>query len=113
VSRVHEDQKNNADHQLSVATDFTQDKWLNRLVFASRSVFLLGVILIIIGGCLEGQVQDPGLSHTGSNFSKASYIVAICTVLCMVLFRVVFLIKARHLSHSSNKVRDVELLCVL
>lgn len=71
------------------------------MVFATRALFLLGVILLVAGGTLEGQYQNPGLAKIGPRLVKAGYIVLVIIFAILLAFQTYFWFMRKRLCSSS------------
>lgn len=77
---------------------------LRRGMVAMRILFLLGIVLIIAGGVLEGQDQSSDVS-TGLKLVKAGYIVILAFVLSLFLLLTFLWLQASTFPATAKKVR--------
>ena len=67
-------------------------------------LFGVGVVLVVVGGSLEGQYKNPNLSSIGLKLVKAGYIIVLAIFFMLMGFEAYFWRNSNHLADGGLSV---------
>jgi uncharacterized BrkB/YihY/UPF0761 family membrane protein len=82
---------------------------LRRSMILMRVTFLVGIVLIVAGGVLLGQIHSPNDEETGLKLVKAGYIVVVAFVVMLFVLLALLWTEAKVLNAVAKKVRSKDL----
>lgn len=84
---------------------FRDSPRLRSVVIFTRLLFGVGVVLVVVGGSLEGQYKNSNLSSIGMKLVKAGYIIVLVIFFLLIGFETYFWGNLKDLADGGRSVR--------
>ncbi|OJJ50108.1 hypothetical protein ASPZODRAFT_1104533 [Penicilliopsis zonata CBS 506.65] len=83
--------------------DYNENSSIRQGLRLARLLFLTGIVVVIVGGSLEGS-STTSTALTGTKLAKAGYIILVVFIAVLLVFQVYFWVHLSQLSEPSRKV---------